>query len=95
MKVRGRKNEAELKARAKHHARRLLPFVNMMSDIINRFTGAEMLHTRLRIHTRHHGHGKGPGKTYIIRGYKEHGNYLGIEIKPLRRPGVVLIVKEG
>ena len=69
-------NFNEIKARAKHHAKKLLPLTKMLTDIFSKAYNIRPLKTRLRIYT--------TTGVYVIRGYKANGGYEGIEVTKLR-----------
>ena len=83
MRVARKKNLKEIRARARHHAKRLEKVTKMMADIFSNGVGVMALKSRIRIYTK-------TGSTYIIRGYSKKGfGYVGIEIKEFGKDNVV------
>lgn len=67
-------DKSEWAARAKHHAKKLLPLAKVAEEIFENATDFKLFKSRLRVYT--------PTATYMIRPYQKKGvGYIGIEIK--------------
>ena len=82
--MRFRRGPKEIEVRVRHHANKLRDFTKIMKQILVPRPKVLFLASRVRF--------KNKNGTFILKGYKDGGSYIGVEIKKFRGPSVRLQV---